>query len=442
MSRYNSYKETNISWIGEIPKHWTIKKFAYAVDSIGSGATPKSDHSEYYENGKINWLITGDLNDGEIFKTSNKITLEALKDYSTLKEYPPKSLMIAMYGGAATIGKLGILRIPSTTNQAICVASFNDDNVVEFWFYLFLEYRQLIISMSNGGVQSNINQEIINSLKFPTPPSKEEQERIAGYLDKKTAQIDLLIEKLERRIALLQEQRAALINHCVTKGLDPSVEMKDSGIAWMGRIPKSWTLSKIWRFADLVTDGSHYSPETEGAGKFYVTVSNVTKNFSIDFSTCAKISERSFVTLERNGCRPLPGDILITKDGTIGRGCVVKKNDFVILSSLGLIRVPRKNEPKFFLYFFLSPGLVEEMYSSIRGSGITRLNVKLIKDLPIIIPSPEEQKRIARHLDKKTAQIDSLAEKLRVKIERLKEYRQSLISSAVTGKIKITEEML
>ena len=152
-------KDSGVEWIGEIPEHWDKKKITYCFQKIGSGTTPTSGQNEYYENGEFNWLQTGDLNDGEILVTSKKITKLALKDYTTLRFYPIDSIVIAMYG--ATIGKLGILKIESTTNQACCVLSNPQGVDVRFIYYWFISNKKDIISLSYGGGQPNINQDII-----------------------------------------------------------------------------------------------------------------------------------------------------------------------------------------------------------------------------------------------------------------------------------------
>jgi len=210
-------KDSGIEWLGEIPEHWEVRKLSRLFKNIGSGTTPSSNKIEYYENGNINWLQTGDLNDGYINNTSKKITEKALEDYSTLKIYPPNSLVIAMYG--ATIGKLGILNIYSATNQACCVLSDYKYKISKYIFYTFLAFRKHIISLSYGGGQPNISQETIKSLKIPLPPLSE-QKQIAEYLDKKLAKIDKLIEKSKKAIELLKEKKESLITNAVTGKID------------------------------------------------------------------------------------------------------------------------------------------------------------------------------------------------------------------------------
>ena len=217
---------------------------------------------------------------------------------------------------------------------------------------------------------------------------------------------------------------------------------KDSGVEWIGVIPEHWRISKLMYLTTLVTDGSHFSPSIEDVGKFYVTVSNVTKDNIIDFNNCLKISENSFNDLVKNGCQPKPNDILLTKDGTIGRGVVVTEfNDFVILSSLGLIRLKEDYYSHFILYYLLSELNVSQMYSHVRGSGITRLTINLINNLLIIIPPLSEQQAIVTYLDKKTTLIDNLIKKKQEKIQLLKENRTALINHVVTKGLDPEVEM-
>lgn len=182
--RYGVLKNSGVAWLGEIPAHWEVKKLTYIYNKIGSGTTPTAGMPKYYEDGMINWLQTGDLTDGVITKTSKKITPKALADFSTLKMYPQKSLVIAMYG--ATIGKVGYLNIETTTNQACCVLAVPKGIVNKFAFYFFLGVKPNIISLSYGGGQPNISQDLIKSLRIPIPPI-EEQTAIASFLDRKTA---------------------------------------------------------------------------------------------------------------------------------------------------------------------------------------------------------------------------------------------------------------
>ena len=206
-------KDSGIEWLGEIPEHWEVKKINWSFENIGSGTTPKADNQLYYYNGNINWLLTGDLNDGEIYDTSKKITQKAIEDYGTLRVYPAESIVMAMYG--ATIGKLGMLKIETTVNQACCVLSkpIYFDN--KFAFYVLLAARPEIINMSYGGGQPNISQELIKSFRLPVPPINEQQS-IVHHIESECSKIDFKKARTEELIELLTEYRTALISEAVT----------------------------------------------------------------------------------------------------------------------------------------------------------------------------------------------------------------------------------
>ncbi|WP_417371978.1 restriction endonuclease subunit S [Gelidibacter japonicus] len=206
-------KDSGIEWLGEIPEHWEVKRLSWCFEIIGSGTTPKAGSEEYYSNGEFNWLLTGDLTDGDILETSKKVTQKALDDHTSLKRYPVNSVVMAMYG--ATIGKLGILKIPTTVNQACCVMGNAIHLHYQFAFFLLLAARNEIINMSYGGGQPNISQELIKSFRVQVPPI-EEQKAIVHHIETKCALIDIKTENTKKLIDLLTEYRTALISEVVT----------------------------------------------------------------------------------------------------------------------------------------------------------------------------------------------------------------------------------
>lgn len=206
-------KDSGIEWLGEIPKHWEVKRLSWCFEIIGSGTTPKAGSEEYYLNGEFNWLLTGDLSDGDILETSKKITQKALDDNSSLKMYPVNSIVMAMYG--ATIGKLGVLKIQTTVNQACCVMGNPIHLNYQFAFFLLLAARKEIINMSYGGGQPNISQELIKSFRVQVPPI-EEQQSIVSHIENECTLIDAKKAKTATLIELLTEYRTALISEVVT----------------------------------------------------------------------------------------------------------------------------------------------------------------------------------------------------------------------------------
>lgn len=209
---YPAYKDSGVEWIGIVPEHWGVWKISHAYKNIGSGTTPPTTETMWYE-GEIPWVTTGELREKIILDTAKHISESAIAELSALKIHPAGSLVIAMYG--ATIGRLGILGVPATTNQACCVLYNSKCYNFKYTYYCFCGFKDEIVVLSSGGGQPNISLEKISSLKF-TSPSMVEQEAIVGFLDRKTSLIDDLIAKKEQQIELMKEKRTAVINRAVS----------------------------------------------------------------------------------------------------------------------------------------------------------------------------------------------------------------------------------
>lgn len=209
-------KDSGVEWLGTIPKHWSIWKLFHAYDTIGSGTTPTSNDENWFQ-GNIPWVTTGELRENIINNTLKNISTVTLQSFSALKLYPAGSIIIAMYG--ATIGRIGILGVDATTNQACCAMTKSkviNNLYLKYWLQTF---RENIINLSSGGGQPNINQEKVASLKISSPDLNE-QLIIIDFLDKKTTKIDDLISKQLQQIELLKERRTALISAAVTGKID------------------------------------------------------------------------------------------------------------------------------------------------------------------------------------------------------------------------------
>ena len=209
-------KDSRVDWLGEIPKHWDAWKVTHGFRRIGSGTTPKSDNPTFYD-GTIPWVTTSELRESIIFDTVQKVTEEAVASHSALKIYPAGSLAIAMYG--ATIGRLGMLGINATFNQACCV--FSDPEVFDsrFVYYWLWMRRPILISLSNGGGQPNLSQDDLKKIWIPIP-DLDEQKEIVQYLDKKTFEVDEHAMKVEEAVTKLLEYRSSLITNAATGKID------------------------------------------------------------------------------------------------------------------------------------------------------------------------------------------------------------------------------
>ena len=421
--RYERYKDSGVEWIGEIPEHWNNKKISWIFNIIGSGTTPSTSNLEYYD-GDVPWVNTGDLNDGYLYETSKMITDLALKDYSTLKFYPIDTLLIAMYG--ATIGKLSITKIIATTNQACCALAQPKNVNIKFIFYWFLANRNHIIAMAYGGGQPNISQNLIKSLRINLP-EKHEQNAIVNFLDQKTAVIDGLIADKEKLIELLQEKRQAIITEAVTKGLNPNVRMKDSGIEWIGEIPEHWEVKKL-KHVSNITMGQ--SPKSEECSYDEIGVPFLQGN--AEFTNVHPIPKMYCNTANKFS---KVNDILLSVRAPVG---AINISDRVYGIGRGLCAITAKKVIMKYLWYSLNVSL-EELFIKSKGSTFEAVTVTDVQNLLIILPPKNEQDDIVNFLDKKTAEIDGLVIEIKKQIEKLKEYRQSLISEAVTGKIDVRE---
>ena len=205
-------KATNIPWLKEIPEHWERNKVIRLFKQIGSGTTPSSGDASLYADEGTPWLQSGDFNNNEINSTSKFLTDKALDNYS-LKLYNSGGVVIAMYG--ASIGKVGLLNIATTVNQACCVLSDSDHLLQKFSFYVFINEKDNLVKKSKGGTQPNISQEIIKSHYIPVPPLSE-QRSIVSYLDAKCSKIDKLIANVTKEIECIKEYKQRLISDVVT----------------------------------------------------------------------------------------------------------------------------------------------------------------------------------------------------------------------------------
>jgi len=210
----------------------------------------------------------------------------------------------------------------------------------------------------------------------------------------------------------------------------PYPKYKDSGVEWVGEIPEHWEWLRLRNACKRITDGSHHSPPAAIDGRPYVTVSDLVDG-RVDVDNAARVSESDFRSLEQNGCRPHTGDVLFSKDGTVGKVALVERDDFVVLSSLAILQ-PGPSLLSHFLFQFLSsaPG-VSQIESKFAGAALRRITLDVIVDLVATIPPVEEQRAIAAFLDRETAKIDALIAKKERLIELLQEKRKALITQAV-----------
>lgn len=412
-----------------VPNNWYKRKLSHTFKKIGSGTTPKSGSDIYYENGTINWINTGDLNDNILHNCRHKITKAALQDFS-LTIYPVGSIIIAMYG--ATIGKTSISMIEGCTNQACCV--LNDSRImdVKFLLYWFISKREFIISLSYGGGQPNISQDTIKNLRVITPPLFE-QTSITIYLDTKTTQIDRKIYLLTQKAIQYGKLKQSLINETVTRGLDKTVTMKDSGVEWIGEVPEHWAVKRCANIAVQNKVKNNGLRETNLLSLSYGRI--IRKDFNSSFG----LLPESFETYQviKSGTVILRLTDLQNDKKSLRVG-LAREQGIITSAYLGLC-FHRSINPLFAYYLLHVYDLCKVFYWF--GGGLrSTMRFDDIKVIPFLLPPIEEQVTIANYLDKKTAHIDRIISTINTQIEKLKELRKTLINDVVTGKIKVVTE--
>ncbi len=422
MKQYDSYKDSGVEWIGEVPSHWEVMKTSLAFHGIGSGTTPSTSKKEFYDdNDGYYWLQTGDLNDGLINDTSKKITKLAISQCN-LKFYPIDSIVIAMYG--ATIGKVGILGIKTATNQACCVLPANKNMNFKFAFYEFLACKPALLVSAIGGGQPNISQDVIRKQKIAIPPLLE-QNIIATYLDKKCSEIDNVISAQQKRIALLQELKQSVITHAVTKGLNPNVEMDATEEDWINRLPASWGKAKLKYYIHLVNGRAYSQPELLSEGKYKVLrVGNFFTNDTWYYSNM-ELEEDKYCN---------NGDLLYAWSASFGP--YIWNQDKTIYHYHIWKVCYKECMDKMYVYYLLK-AITNFKLGDIHGSTMVHITMESMNNSVIPIPSFNEQKDIATFLDKKCASIDNALTKAQHQVELLQKYKQSLITEVVTGKRKV-----
>jgi type I restriction enzyme S subunit len=442
---YPAYKDSGVEWLGEVPEDWDTWKISHAFGEIGSGTTPPTSEAEWYENGTVPWVTTGELRENVISETKKLLSPTALTAFPALRVHPAGSLAIAMYG--ATIGRLGILGVDAATNQACCLLIQPNNLDVKFTFYWLLAFKQNIIDLyAFGGGQPNINQEVIAGLKIPAP-KVQDQARIARFLDYETARIDALIEEQESLIELLKEKRQAVTSHAVTKGLDRTAPMKNSEVEWLGEVPAHWTIARIKNVILSIEQG--WSPQCDGFPVESLSEWGVLKVGCVNGGVFNSMENKRLPA----ELKPLPelsvckSDLLVSRANTrelVGSAAVVLEDqpNLMLCDKLYRMRVDGAKATPDFLAFYLGASPVRgqiELNASGASSSMLNIGQSVILEMELPLPSLQEQITICSSIRKQLAALNQLSHVAQTSKELLNERRSALISAAVTGKIDVRD---
>ena len=431
--QYTIYKNSGVEWLGDVPEHWDSCNLKF-ISKIYAGGTPDRNRLDYWVKGEIPWINSGAVNQVIIKEPSEYITELGLKN-SSAKYIPVNSLVMALAGQGRTKGMVAYTSIETTCNQSMAAIVPKNYHYKFLYYWLDSNYQN-IRNLTGGDNRDGLNLAVLSNIPCPKI-SIVEQTQIVSFLDTETARIDNLIAKQEKLIELLEEQRKSIISHAVTKGLNPNAPMKDSGVEWLDEVPEHWRISSLKRYGYFKGGAGFphaYQGNTEENIPFFkVNSLSKDKRFLSSFSDFvgeetakklgAKIFPKNSIFFAKVGAA-----LLLERIRTNQQPCCIDNNmmGFVI-----------QNELSFDFAFYLM-SLIDFKYL-VNPGAVPSINESQISSFLISVPPISEQTQIANYLDTETARIDNLIAKQKNLIEKLKEYRASIISHAVTGKIDVRE---
>lgn len=433
---YTEYKESGIAWLGKVPAHWAVKRIKNIASYNDDALDEKTDPD--FELGYV-----------DISSVSLEKGIEST-EFMTFEKAPSRARRKVQHGDT-------IVSTVRTYLKAIAAIKHPPMNmIVSTGFAVIRPFPKLhpdfvgyllqadgfvgdVVAHSVGVSYPAINASVLATLPA-IEPLAEEQAAIARFLDHKTAQIDALIAKKETLLARLAEKRTALISHAVTKGLDPTVTMKDSGVAWLGDIPAHWDVIRLRHCVEFLTSGSRgWAEYFAEEGSLFLRITNVTRD-----SIKLKLENVQYVMppdgAEGRRTATLPGDVIISITADLGSVAVIPDSvsHAYVSQHLALLRPlqPRVSGNWMAYQAFSLSGKAQLLGAGYGGSKI-QLGLGDVKDVWIAIPSTAEQNKISQQLDLLIGRMDTQIEKVKGAIDVLTEYRSALITNAVTGKIDV-----
>jgi restriction endonuclease S subunit len=425
---YAKCKDSGIDWIREIPENWKVYKLKYLLKipiTDGPHETP-----EFIDEG-IPFLSVDSIQNGKlIFENCRYISEE---DHVRFKKKCNPMEGDIFLGKAASIGKIAMVNVNFEFSIWSPLALLRPNNKImqsKFLEYVLKsDYSQIQIDiLATSNTQKNISMDDIPRIKVIVSPL-DEQISIVKFLDKKTSEIDALIEKDKKLIALLKEKRIALINHAVTKGLDPNAKMKDSGIKWIGEIPEDWEVKKLkFNIKENKIKDNVKNPNTKFIGLEH-----------IESETGKLISSSTLEEIDGESIRFEKNNVLFGKLRPYLSKVI--KMDFrgSCTAELIVYETGKKIDSKYLFYRLISKSFIDSVNSMTYGVKMPRADSKRINNIKVAWPSLIKQKIIADYLDNATFKIEYTIQKIEEKIKLLEEYKKSLIHHVVTGKIDVRE---
>ena len=429
-------KDSGIEWIGEIPADWKVIKNKYLLSLLYSGGTPSVSNNDFYcVEGGTPFVSISDMSTVDyVLSTQKRLTDSGLKD-KNLKILPIGTILYSIY---ATVGAVSELKIEAAISQAMLALQVNSKVDKSFYKYNLAAMKDYIFSNANGNTQFNLNAEKVKNFYFVLP-NVATQRRIANYLDHKCSQIDAIIARQQEVIEKLKAYKLSVITEAVTKGLNPDVPMKDSGVEWIGEIPEHWEIRRIGSFARVTSSKRIFEESYVDEGvPFYRSKEITDLSKGLHVQTEIFIPEEVFEQVNEASPAPKCGDILLTSIGTIGNTWISDGRKFYYKDgNITQIEANDSFDSAYVEYCFSSNVVLEQYTRLAMGSTLLALTIIKIKKILVAFPPLDEQRKIVQYLKLKCSSIDAAIKNKENLITKLVDYKKSLIYEVVTGKKEV-----
>lgn len=424
-------KDCGIQWLGNIPKHWNVGRVKQA---FYSNKTIVGDNVDNYE--RLALTLNGVIKRSK--EDNGGLQPEKFEGYQVLQTNELVFKLIDLENVATS--RVGLSPYTGIVSPAYIVLHHRKEKCPRYAEYYFLSMwmHEIFNHLGGDGVRSNISTSALLKVPYLLIPSSE-QEVIANYLDDRCSKIDAIIAEAKASIEEYKELKQAVIYEAVTKGLDKNVEMKDSGVEWVGTLPSHWNYRKLRYSINDIGDIDHYMPESVTNGIPYIMTGDLKNRVSeIDFDKCKHVSRNDYEKLSIK-IKAEKGDIIFARYATIGALCYVDIDaDFLVSYSCVIIKPNSKSIDSHFLEYYLqSSSFIEEAKRYANSNVQANIGKESMFQVKIALPSLDEQKKIVDFLDFKITCLDNLINEKQNLIEDLEAYKKSLIYEVVTGKRKV-----
>jgi len=414
MQKYDAYKDSGVEWLEEIPQNWTIRRLKF-LTNISTGEKNTEDKKS---NGCYPFFVRSQQP-------------ERIDTYS----YDGEAILTA--GDGAGVGKIYHYvdgkfdyhqRVYKLSNFKMVIGKL-------LFYYLKSNFYSIAIQGTAKSTVDSLRLPLIQNFLVCFPTKKDEQQAIANYLDEKTAQIDQAMSIKEKQITLLKERKQIMIQNAVTRGLNPDVAMRDSGVEWLREIPEHWEIMRL-KFLVKIRYGLGQPPRELDLGLPIIRATNIERgkitNNEIVYVDPSDIPWDRNPVLKKN-------DIIVVRSGAYtGDSAIVTKDYEGSIAGYDMVMTPFLINPKFIAFSMLAHYvLYDQLYLLRIRSAQPHLNAEELGETVIVFPSQKEQQAIVAHIEAESTKIDQAINIQQQQIENLKEYRSTLINSAVTGKIKV-----